>query len=115
MASSAVWCDSEAGKGTLSAELWSVADTDVRPRPPAPDGSTTVRSLPRGSRHGRSSRRALPGSRALAGGFLVAVAAVGLFGALTRSNANHLKPVVVAAHELTAGQAIGPEDVRVIA
>src|SRR5207244_11775999 len=60
------------------------------------------------------ARRALPGTRALAGGFFVALAAVALFGALTRSNTANLRPVTVAAHDLTAGQPIGPDDVRVI-
>jgi Flp pilus assembly protein CpaB len=59
-------------------------------------------------------RAALPGGRALVGGFLIACAALGLFATYSHATARHMRPVVVAAHDLAAGQKISAGDVRVV-
>jgi Flp pilus assembly protein CpaB len=58
-------------------------------------------------------RRPLPGGRAVVGGFLVAASAVGVFAAYTGATADHRKPFVVAAHQLTIGSRITSADVTV--
>jgi Flp pilus assembly protein CpaB len=55
-------------------------------------------------------RRALPTGRALAGGFLVAVAAVIVFAALLTSTGNHNQSYAVANQPIPAGSTIGPAD-----
>lgn len=55
-------------------------------------------------------RRALPASRAVVGGFLVAAAAVGVFAAYTNASADHRVDYVVARQALTVGQHLGADD-----
>ena len=59
-------------------------------------------------------RSALPGGRALVGGFLIACAALGLFASYSHATERHLRPVAVAAHDLAAGQKITAADVRIV-
>jgi hypothetical protein len=58
-------------------------------------------------------RRALPGSRAVVGGLLVAAAAVGLFGAASSNAGGPRRSYVVARHELAAGARLQPADLAV--
>ena len=60
-------------------------------------------------------RRALPGGRAVAGGFLVAVAAVGIFAAYAGTQQHGRAQYVVAAHDLTAGTRLKATDVALVA
>jgi Flp pilus assembly protein CpaB len=57
-------------------------------------------------------RRGLPNRRAIAGGFLVAVAAVGVFVAARGSDERARHRVAVATHDLAAGATIAEADVR---
>lgn len=59
-------------------------------------------------------RRALPGGRALAGGFLIAVAVVGVFSAYSRATAVPSQTFVVAARTLPAGTELAARDVRTV-
>ncbi|HET7486383.1 MAG TPA: SAF domain-containing protein [Acidimicrobiales bacterium] len=62
-----------------------------------------------GARHLRR-RRSLPGGRAVVGGFLVALAAVGTFAAYTGATADTRVPYLVARHDLAAGHRITNAD-----
>ena len=55
-------------------------------------------------------RRALPGGRAVAGGFLVALAAVGIFAAYTDATADTRQAYVVARRPLALGQRLSGAD-----
>ena len=55
-------------------------------------------------------RRASLNPRALLGGLLVTVAAVGLFAAYTQAGVDHRVGYVVAAHDLVPGEKIGAAD-----
>jgi len=72
------------------------------------DGRRTVQ-VPRPLRR----RRGLPGSRAVAGGLLVAAAAVGLFSASTRAGQASRQSYVVTSRALVAGARIQPGDLAV--
>ena len=71
-------------------------------------------ALRRSDAAGRSQvvrrRRPLPGGRAVIGGFLVAVAAVGIFAAYTSATTDARTPYVVARHDLAFGQRITAAD-----
>ena len=58
-------------------------------------------------------RRPLPGGRAITGGFLVALAAVGVFAAASHTRADQRQLFVIARHDLRVGSRIGPSDVAV--
>lgn len=60
-------------------------------------------------------RRGLPGGRAVLGGLLMAVAAVGVLLAYRGSGDTAGQTVVVAAHELRPGQRLASRDVRLVA
>ena len=60
-----------------------------------------------------SRRRALPGSRAVVGGLLVAAAAIGLFSASTRVGEGSRQSYVVASRGLVAGARIEAGDLAV--
>ncbi len=60
-------------------------------------------------------RRSLPGSRAVVGGFLVAAAAVGTFGAYTTANAGPDDAYVVVTRDVQAGDRIGAGDLALVA
>lgn len=55
-------------------------------------------------------RGSLPGGRAVVGGFLVAVAAVGVFAAYTSANAGPATAYVVATRDLPIGAVLAPGD-----
>jgi len=59
-------------------------------------------------------RRSLPGGRAVVGGLLMAVAAIGVFLAYTDATERPTAPVVVAGQGIRVGQAIEPGDVRTV-
>ena len=60
-------------------------------------------------------RRSLPGSRAVVGGFLVAAAAVGTFGAYTAATAGPDQRFIVVTRDVDAGERISPGDVALVA
>ncbi|MGH9083823.1 MAG: SAF domain-containing protein [Acidimicrobiales bacterium] len=60
-------------------------------------------------------RRGLPGSRAVVGGLLMAVAAIGVFAAYTDATSGSGVAVVVAARDLRVGHVIGDADLRSVA
>src|SRR3954464_15049407 len=60
-------------------------------------------------------RRPLPGRRAVAGGVLVALAALGLFTSFARAGAAGRQQVVVASHALPAGTRLRAADLSVVA
>lgn len=74
-----------------------------------PEGSTEgpVRSVRR--------RRGLPGGRAVVGGLLVAVAAVGMFAASSRSGVGPRHSYVVATQDLPAGVRLQSSDLQLVA
>lgn len=75
----------------------------------APAGDTTA------SRHTVRRRRGLPSGRAVVGGFLVALAAVGAFAAYTSATAAPTTEYVVAARDLAPGDQITDGDVSLVA
>lgn len=83
----------------------------------APSASTSFNAelgraaRPSGTRAIRP-HRALPGGRAVVGGFLVAVSAVGLFAAYAGANRRDSTPVALAARPIAAGDRIAPGDIR---
>lgn len=56
-------------------------------------------------------RRSLPGGRAVVGGFLIALAAVGIFAAYTGATADTRQRFLVARHDLAIGHRITSADV----
>lgn len=60
-------------------------------------------------------RRGLPGSRAVVGGFLVALAAVGMFSAYTSATAKPTTNYVVAARDLAPGDRIDAAALQLVA
>lgn len=59
-------------------------------------------------------RRGLPNGRAVVGGFLVALAALGTFAAYTRSTAGPSTAYVVAARDLPAGRVLTANDLQIV-
>src|SRR5947208_14422603 len=57
-------------------------------------------------------RRSLPNRRAVIGGLLVAIAAVGVFVAARNNNATKHHRVAVATHDVAAGTTLAETDVR---
>ena len=55
-------------------------------------------------------RRSLPGSRAVVGGFLIALAALGVFVALQRASTTPTTRYVVMAHDVASGTTLTPSD-----
>ena len=60
-------------------------------------------------------RRSLPGGRAVAGGFLVAASAVGVFAAYRNAGADPTTTYLVAAGDILAGEELDPADVTAVA
>lgn len=58
-------------------------------------------------------RRGLPGTRAVVGGLLVAVAAIGTWWAASGAGTDRTHPVVVAVQTIGPGEPLGPEVVAV--
>ena len=79
-------------------------------------GATVARSERNGVPPPRiiERRRGLPGSRAVVGALLMAVAAVGVFVAYTDATQGTGDRVVVAARALRVGEPIEPDDLRTI-
>ena len=73
---------------------------------PPPSAAPAARPLTR--------RRALPGGRAVVGGFLVALAALGIFAAYTSATAPPTTGYAVARHDLPLGTRIGPGDLALL-
>jgi Flp pilus assembly protein CpaB len=71
------------------------------------DGATGVRALRR--------RRALPGGRAVAGGFLVALAAVGTFAGYTEATSGPDLRYLVAGRDLPLGHRVSAGDLESVA
>ena len=59
-------------------------------------------------------RRGLPGGRAVLGGVLMAVAAVGVFVAYAQAGQRPTEPVVVAARAIRVGEVVQVDDLRTI-
>lgn len=82
---------------------------------------TDVRAAPADHARGPSNgpmvrpRRGLPSGRAVVGGFLVALAAVGVFAAYTSATAEPTTQYVVAARDLAPGEQLTPGDVQLVA
>lgn len=83
---------------------------DHRPRP----GKFTVPAIDGPNRSIRP-RRGLPGGRAVTGGLLIAVAAVGIFAAVNQANQPPSTRYVVAARDLAVGQVVERGDLRSVA
>ena len=60
-------------------------------------------------------RRALPGGRAVVGGFLVALAAVGIFAAYAGAQRRGVQRYVLAAHDLAVGARLKAGDTTLVA
>lgn len=58
-------------------------------------------------------RRPLPGTRAVVGGFLIAVAVVGTFATISSAGDDHRVPLVVARDDLAVGDRIAEGDLAV--
>lgn len=84
-----------------------MSDVAFSPSRPALGGNGGSRPLRR--------RRALPGGRAVVGGFLIALAAVGIFAAYTGATTDSRQHFVVARRDLPMGHRIGPGDVTRLA
>jgi len=80
--------------------------------PRARTGTTSERAVATRAA-GRS--RALPGSRAVLGGLLVAVAALGTFAAARGAGATATRSFVVAARDVPAGSVLSPADLTSVA
>lgn len=92
--------------------------TATRTRPPgAPDGpfDGTPGEPSTGGTTALRPRRALPGSRAVVGGLLVAVAAVGIFAAVGGAGRGPSTRYAVAAHDLPAGEVVTADDFEMVA
>lgn len=78
----------------------------VRTQPSEPSAPAASRPLRR--------RRGLPSGRAVVGGFLVALAAVGVFAAYTSATAGPVTSYAVAARDLAPGDRVGPASLRLV-
>jgi hypothetical protein len=85
------------------------ADTVSRRSAPERGGNGAGRAV-----HSLRRRRALPGSRAVVGGLLVAAAAVGLFAAASSSREGPSHSYVVAGRELAAGTRVLRSDLQLV-
>lgn len=70
------------------------------------NGPTSARRVER--------RVGLPSGRAVVGGLLMALAAVGTFLAYAGATTDHAIEVLIATRDLRAGETIGPDDVRMV-
>lgn len=76
---------------------------------PSTDGGT-----PTGPGRQITRRRGLPGGRAVVGGFLVAVAAVGVFAAYSDATAGPDTSYVVATRDIAIGEQLEPGDLDLV-
>lgn len=88
-----------------------MAATQTRPAAPI----EAAGSAPAGGSHAIRPRRGLPGGRAVVGGLLVAVAAVGIFAAATGVGRGPDTRYLVASRDLTPGTVIEAGDVELVA
>ena len=83
------------------------------------NGRATDRRSPRNGGAGQplrlTRRAALPNGRALIGGFLIALSAVGIFATWLQASGPPTTAYVVAVHDLALGSRIEPGDVRAVA
>lgn len=87
--------------------------TAIRARPTgAPDGSTAM--APGEEAHQIRPRRGLPGGRAVVGGFLVAVAAVGTFAAVSGAGRDTGTLVVAASRDIAPGTVLEESDLDLL-
>jgi Flp pilus assembly protein CpaB len=82
--------------------------TMAQVRTPPSDATSTPAGRP------LRRRRALPSGRAVVGGFLVALAAVGVFAAYTSATAGPTSSYAVAARDLAPGDRITPGALRLL-
>src|SRR5436305_8421828 len=89
---------------------------DTLSPPPQIDGPAPVpsRGDDRLRRPVLRTHRALPARRAIAGGVLVAAAALGLFAAFLRAGSAGRDQLVVATHALPAGTRLSASDLRLV-
>ena len=73
---------------------------------PAPGPASPARTVRR--------RRPLPGTRAVAGAFLVSVAGIGTYAAASGATADARRPYLVARADLPLGHRIGRDDLAVV-
>lgn len=59
-------------------------------------------------------RAGLPGTRAIVGGLLMAIAAIGVFLAYEDASAGPTDPVVITRHAIRVGEVLGADDLRVV-
>jgi Flp pilus assembly protein CpaB len=59
-------------------------------------------------------RRSLPGTRAITGGVLVAIAAIGVYVATSGAAGDHRQPVVVASHDIAPGAQLSASDFQIV-
>lgn len=81
----------------------SPATAEVPSEAPAP---TPLRTI--------APRRALPGARAITGGVLVAIAAIGVYVATSGAAGDHRQPVVVASHDIAPGTQLTAADFQIV-
>jgi Flp pilus assembly protein CpaB len=81
--------------------------TDLATAPASTNGHVPRRAVTR--------RRALPGGRAVVGGFLVAASAVGVFAAWSASSSGPTASYVVATHAIAPGERIDRSDLALVA
>lgn len=91
-----------------------MAATQIRP-PGPPDGSPAAPNIEGPEAHRIRPRRGLPGGRAVVGGLLVTVAAVGIFAAVSGAGRGTDTTYVVAARDLEPGQEITAGDLELTA
>src|SRR3954471_4712183 len=84
-----------------------MTDLATAPPPVSTNGAAATRTVRR--------RRTLPGGRAVVGGFLVALSAVGVFSAWTASTSGPSQRYVVATHDIAPGDRIARGDLTVVA
>ena len=93
-------------------------DVTVAPDRPAPFPAANGSPRPSGANHGGrqlSRRSALPTGRAVVGGFLVALAALGTFAAYSSASAGPTTSYVVARRDLPIGTRLTADDLTTLA
>jgi Flp pilus assembly protein CpaB len=87
---------------------------DLPLSPPPDHAAATNGSSGRSAGREVRRRRALPGGRAVVGGFLVAASAVGVFAAYADAGAAPRTSYVVVVDEVVAGQRLRPADLALV-
>ena len=94
-----------------------MTDVAVAPDRPSPTGAVNGARPASGAGSGRTVRRrsALPTGRAVVGGFLIALAALGVFAAYTSATAGPTTRYVVARRDVPIGTRLTAEDLTTLA